>query len=200
MEVEGSGANPARVGQPAQPRELVDDGSTERRPHFRTALSRRVNIDLPGAADEMGDAGGAEGPRGGSGPISSPSRNGSLLPGRTLGGVMLSPTSDASVARIGFSEGALAGTELRLGAQGGRLVTAELLTVGGESRQALATVMDEMRWRLRGKGIALTVVAGRAPDNGTAGTGTAETTTAETTTAETRKGTTSRYPSGRQPR
>ena len=88
--------------------------------------------------------------------------------GRTLGDVRLGRTSDASAALIRFGEGALAGTEVHLSAQGASHVTVELLTVGGESRQTLAGVMDEMRWRLRVKGIALSVVVRRPPGGGTA--------------------------------
>ena len=105
--------------------------------------------------------------------------------GRTHGGVLLGQTSDASAALIRFGEGALAGTELHLSAQGAGQVTAELLTVGGESRQTLAGVMDEMRLRLRMKGIALSVVPGRPPGSGS---------------AETDSRATSRYLPGRRPR
>jgi len=81
--------------------------------------------------------------------------------------VLLGRTGDASAARVRFSEGALAGTELHLRAQSAGLVTAELLSVGGQSRQTLAAVMEEMRLRLRVRGIALSVMERPVPGNGT---------------------------------
>jgi hypothetical protein len=98
---------------------------------------------------------------------------------------LLGRISDVSAARVRFSEGALAGTELHLRTQGAGLVTAELLTVGGQSRQTLAAVMEEMRLRLKMRGIVLSVMARSVPGNGT---------------AETTSSATSRYGPPRHPR
>jgi len=59
-------------------------------------------------------------------------------------------------ARIRIGSGVLAGAEIRLSsAPGSRAVAAELLTRTDGSRQTLSVVMDELRLRLRGKGIVL---------------------------------------------
>jgi hypothetical protein len=59
-------------------------------------------------------------------------------------------------ARIRIGSGVLAGAEIRLtGAPGSRAVAAELLTRADGSRQTLSVAMEEIRLRLRRKGIAL---------------------------------------------
>jgi hypothetical protein len=177
VEVDGPGATQARVVQPAQTRELADDERVDRRPHFRTMLSRGGNGEPPAATDEMGEAGGGGGPPAFGDRVRLRCSEGepSRATGRTLGGVLLERASAAGEARVRFCEGALAGTELHLRAQGAGLVTAELLAVGGESRQTLAAVMDEMRFRLSVKGVALAVTSGGATGNVPPKTGSAAT-------------------------
>jgi hypothetical protein len=59
-------------------------------------------------------------------------------------------------ARIRIGAGVLAGSEIRLSsAPGSRAVAAELLTRTDGSRQTLSVAMDELRLRLRRKGIVL---------------------------------------------
>jgi hypothetical protein len=65
-------------------------------------------------------------------------------------------------ARIRIGSGDLAGAEIRLtSAPGSRAVAAELLTRTAGSRQTLSVAMNELRLRLRSKGIALTAPATR---------------------------------------
>jgi hypothetical protein len=71
-------------------------------------------------------------------------------------------------ARIRIAAGALAGAEIRLSAVAGSpAVTAQLLTPGAGSRQTLSVAMEEIRLRLRDKGIALasSVARGRRADD-----------------------------------
>jgi hypothetical protein len=67
-------------------------------------------------------------------------------------------------ARIRIGAGALAGVEIQLTCVGPQAVTAQLLTAGAGSRQTLSVAMEEIRLRLRDKGIALqaSVTCGRA--------------------------------------
>lgn len=81
-------------------------------------------------------------------------------------------------ARIRFGAGALAGAELRLQVQPGRAIELEVLTAVAGSRQTLSLAMDEVRRRLRVKGITLSAerperrppLAGAGP-NGNRGRG-----------------------------
>jgi hypothetical protein len=71
-------------------------------------------------------------------------------------------------ARIRVGAGALAGAEIRLTAVAGSpAVTVQLLTPGAGSRQTLSVAMEEIRLRLRDKGIALgaSVARGRPADD-----------------------------------
>jgi hypothetical protein len=63
-------------------------------------------------------------------------------------------------ARIRFGAGALAGTELRLQCQpGGRGIEVEVLTALAGSRETLSSAMNELRHRLRAKGIDVVAAA-----------------------------------------
>jgi hypothetical protein len=64
-------------------------------------------------------------------------------------------------ARIRLSGGALAGAEIRLTAAGGHAVTAQLLTSTAGSRETLSVAMEEIRLRLRDRGIALGTAVAR---------------------------------------
>jgi hypothetical protein len=67
-------------------------------------------------------------------------------------------------------EGPLAGSEIRLLAVAGRgAIEAQLLTSAASSRQTLDAVMDEIRRRLRGKGVALAAPRARPPIDGPQG-------------------------------
>jgi hypothetical protein len=77
-------------------------------------------------------------------------------------------------ARIRIGGGALAGAEIRLTttAPGSQAVTAQLLTPTAGSRQTLFVAMEEIRLRLRDKGISLaSAVARGQPENGGASEG-----------------------------
>ena len=69
--------------------------------------------------------------------------------------LLVGTTGGAAEARIRISAGALAGVEIRLTSAGAQAVTAQLLTAGAGSRQTLSVAMEEIRLRLRDKGIAL---------------------------------------------
>ena len=62
---------------------------------------------------------------------------------------------DGAQARIRIGAGALAGTEIHLSSASGQTVEARLLTHAASSRQTLSVVMDEIRSRLRDRGIVL---------------------------------------------
>jgi hypothetical protein len=70
--------------------------------------------------------------------------------------ILIGANGDTAEARIRIGTGPLAGTELSLSASsGGRLVEATLLTCAAGSRQTLSVALEEIRVRLRGKGIVL---------------------------------------------
>ena len=70
--------------------------------------------------------------------------------------VLIGSAGGEAEARIRISGGALAGAEIRLTtAPGSQAVTAQLLTPTACSRQTLFVAMEEIRLRLRDKGISL---------------------------------------------
>jgi hypothetical protein len=70
--------------------------------------------------------------------------------------LLIGTRGELAEARIRIGTGPLAGTELAISAvPGGRLVEAALLTCAAGSRQTLSVAMDEIRLRLRLKGITL---------------------------------------------
>src|SRR5450432_533646 len=76
--------------------------------------------------------------------------------------ILIADGGGESEARIRIGSGALAGAEIRLtAAPGSPAVAAELLTRTEGSRQTLSVAMDEIRLRLRSKGIALAGSPGR---------------------------------------
>ncbi|HEY7373700.1 MAG TPA: hypothetical protein VIF57_16175 [Polyangia bacterium] len=80
---------------------------------------------------------------------------------RAVDRILIGAGPDGAEARIRIGAGALAGTEIQLsGGAGGHVVEARLLTHAATSRQTLSVVMDEIRSRLRDRGIVLSV---RAP-------------------------------------
>jgi hypothetical protein len=94
---------------------------------------------------------------------------------RAVDRVLIGAGPDGAEARIRIGAGALAGTEIQLsGGAGGHVVEARLLTHAGSSRQTLSVVMDEIRSRLRDRGIVLSVrepVARAQPREAGAGAG-----------------------------
>lgn len=74
--------------------------------------------------------------------------------------VLIGSGPDGAQARIRIGAGALAGTEIQLSSgAGGHVVEARLLTHAATSRQTLSLVMDEIRARLRDRGIVLSTPA-----------------------------------------
>lgn len=75
---------------------------------------------------------------------------------RAVDRVLIGSGPDGAQARIRIGAGALAGTEIQLSSGvGGHVVEARLLTHAATSRQTLSLVMDEIRSRLRDRGIVL---------------------------------------------
>ncbi len=87
--------------------------------------------------------------------------------------VLIGSTGGEAEARIRIAGGALAGAEIRLTATAGsQAVTAQLLTPTAGSRQTLFVAMEEIRLRLRDKGIALASAVGRSrPESEVSGDG-----------------------------
>jgi hypothetical protein len=82
---------------------------------------------------------------------------------RAVDRVLIGSGPDGAQARIRIGAGALAGTEIHLfSAAAGRAVEARLLTHTASSRQTLSVVMDEIRSRLRDRGIVLSTAGGAA--------------------------------------
>jgi hypothetical protein len=78
--------------------------------------------------------------------------------------VLIGNAGGEAEARIRIGAGALAGAEIRLSTTAGsQAITAQLLTPTAGSRQTLLVAMEEIRLRLRDKGIALASPAGRSP-------------------------------------
>jgi len=90
---------------------------------------------------------------------------------RPIDRVLIGSGPDGAEARIRIGAGALAGSEIQLSSgAAGNAVEARLLTHAASSRQTLSLVMDEIRLRLRDRGIVLStkVPAGR-PASATSG-------------------------------
>jgi hypothetical protein len=173
VEAEGPGAIQAPVGQPREPRELSSAAPVARAQQFRRALNGAAGG--LGGADETGDIAAAASAYCLSGHTRvEPGQSGlSRAAPRALEGLLLAQKTHSNASRIRFTEGALSGTELQLRAEAGPLITVELLSASVESRRTLATVIEEMRSRLRVRGVALSVLASRPGRNGTAEMGAA---------------------------
>jgi hypothetical protein len=78
---------------------------------------------------------------------------------RAVDRVLIGSGPDGAQARIRIGAGALAGIEIHLSSAAGQTVEAQLLTHAASSRQTLSVVMDEIRSRLRDRGIVLTTRA-----------------------------------------
>ena len=84
---------------------------------------------------------------------------------RAVDRILIGADREGAQARIRIGAGALAGTEIQLSSgAAGHIVEACLLTHAATSRQTLSLVMDEIRLRLRERGIVLsTRAAGARP-------------------------------------
>jgi len=138
-------------------------------PRFRNALERKRR-DLGGAPDEGASAAAMAGWfRSESGPAAPQQRPGGVAAAsgaRPVDRVLVGAGPDGAEARIRIGAGALAGTEIQLSTGGvGHAIEARLLTHAASSRQTLSMVMDEIRLRLRDRGIVLSAKLpnGRGP-------------------------------------
>jgi hypothetical protein len=81
---------------------------------------------------------------------------------RAVDRVLIGAGPDGAEARIRIGSGALAGAEIQLSSgSAGHVVEARLLTDAASSRQTLSLVMDEIKVRLRDRGIVLSTNACR---------------------------------------
>ncbi|MES1166148.1 MAG: hypothetical protein ABUR63_10335 [Verrucomicrobiota bacterium] len=81
--------------------------------------------------------------------------------------VLMGGAAGAPEARIRIGDGAGGGAEIRLSCRpAGREITVEVLTAAAGSRDTLTGVMNEVRLRLRRRGIALTDVGAGEPPAG----------------------------------
>jgi hypothetical protein len=135
---------------------------------FRSTLERRRRDPIGGANEAASAAAMAAWFR----PESAPTAKGvaAVAAPRAVDRVLIGSGPGGAQARIRIGAGTLAGTEIQLSAAAsGHAVEARLLTHGASSRQTLSVVMDEIRSRLRDRGIVLSTRAtasthGREPD------------------------------------
>jgi hypothetical protein len=173
LAVQVSDSTTTGAGSPARKDEAAGPGgaSAVRQhgrsgPRFRDALKRGVD-------DERGsDIAGAFGVGGGIPPapirVAPPPAKSAAAPVGRVDRLLVGHAGGDAEARIRIGSGVLAGAEIRLtAAVGSPAVTAQLLTAGAGSRQTLSVAMEEIRLRLRDKGIALSssVAGGRAADD-----------------------------------
>jgi hypothetical protein len=143
-----------------------DGGATRGRPRssarFRDALKRGS-----GNVESAGEAAGAAG----AGPgwarpeplrVGAPPASNAPIAGAKLAAnlaridrLLVGGVGNEAEARIRIGSGALAGAEIKLTSTGAHSVTAQLLTAGAGSRETLSVAMEEIRLRLRDKGITL---------------------------------------------
>ena len=173
---------PARAARPAQPerKRSAPSLTTGRAPRgrepgqgFRGALERRRGARPPAAMGMTGASAAAMAgwfrPESAAAPAAAKAAGvaGVAAP-RAVDRVLIGSGPDGAQARIRIGAGALAGTEIQLSSgASGQTVEARLLTHAASSRQTLSVVMDEIRSRLRDKGIVLsTRAAGARPPAG----------------------------------
>ena len=132
---------------------------------FRSALDRKRDDPGVGANDGASAAAMAGWFRPESA-VASASRSATVAgasAARPVDRVLVGSGPDGAEARIRIGAGALAGTEIQLSSgAAGHIVEARLLTHAATSRQTLSLVMDEIRSRLRDRGIILSTQAGGA--------------------------------------
>jgi hypothetical protein len=164
---------PARAGKD-EVRARDDAAETAARagtgPRFRRALERKRDDGATGAHDGASAAAMAGWFRSES--AGPPPGKTTAVPGpsgppatRAVDRILVGSGPDGAEARIRIGAGALAGTEIQLSTGvGGHVVEARLLTHAASSRQTLSLVMDEIRLRLRERGIVLsTTPSGARP-------------------------------------
>jgi hypothetical protein len=136
-------------------------------PRFRDALRKAARAGADGAADGAANGtamaaalAGWFRPETAGRPLGAPplpvTATAPPAPPPRIDRVLVGEVGPAVEARIRIASGALAGSEIRLSSTpGSQAVAAELLTRSNGSRQTLSVAMDELRLRLRSKGIAL---------------------------------------------
>jgi hypothetical protein len=73
--------------------------------------------------------------------------------------VLVGSRGDDPEARVAIADGSPGGAEIRLVAiGGGRTIVVEILTASAGSRETLSNAMEEIRLRLRRRGIVLSIV------------------------------------------
>lgn len=131
---------------------------------FRRALDRKLG-DSSGGGHEVASAAALAGWfRSEATPGPSPNSAAARIPGvagaRAVDRILIGSGPEGAQARIRIGAGALAGAEIQLSTSAaGRAVEAHLLTHAASSRHTLAVVLDEIRSRLRDKGIVLSAKA-----------------------------------------
>ena len=131
---------------------------------FRSALERKRETRGRAATCGLGGGDGGMVPRrisGGAGGQDDGGRGPSgASAARAVDRILVGSGPDGAQARIHIGAGALAGTEIQLSTgAAGHVVEARLLTHAATSRQTLSLVMDEIRLRLRDRGIVLSTTA-----------------------------------------
>jgi hypothetical protein len=170
------GARRVSTGSKDELRSVGDEAKDRSRSgrDFRGALDRKRG-DPAGVPSDVASAAAMAGwfrpeARSGPTPTAAPSRAAGVA-GVAVDRILIGSGPDGSEARIRIGAGALAGTEIQLcSVAAGRTVEAQLLTHAASSRQTLSVVLDEIRSRLRDRGIVLsaktlaTRSAARTPD------------------------------------
>ena len=146
-ELVGSGRDPARRARPSKP--------------FRDTFKHA------GGSDSAAEAAALAGGPGWFKPepirVGPPAARPAPVAAAKVDRVLIGSAGGEAEARIRIGAGALAGAEIRLTTTAGsQAVTAQLLTPTAGSRQTLFLAMEEIRLRLRDKGIALASSVGRS--------------------------------------
>jgi hypothetical protein len=165
-------APPAGPATKDEARAVGDDASSDRRRvgrTFRRALEGgRGGVAVLGNGDDVASAAAMAAwfrpeSKGVPGGATAPARAGGVASAGAVDRVLIGAGPDGAEARIRIGAGALAGTELQLfSAAAGNTVEARLLTHAASSRQTLSVVLDEIRARLRERGIILSATADTA--------------------------------------
>lgn len=170
--------SPTGTGSKDEARAVGDDAANSGQPRpgrsFRGALERRrIGIEV-GDGQDAASAAAMAGwfrpePMAATRGASAPARTAAVAAARAVDRVLIGAGPEGAQARIRIGSGALGGTELQLSSTAsGHTVEARLLTHTASSRQTLSVVLDEIRARLRDKGIVLSTAApaARPPAHG----------------------------------
>jgi hypothetical protein len=99
--------------------------------------------------------------------VPPPRDTGKIRETATVERVLIGSRAGEPEARVAVADGSPGGAEIRLVAiGGGRRIVAEILTASTGSRDTLSNAMEEIRVRLRRRGIALSILDARQSDRG----------------------------------